>query len=276
MSVSTQLESRMESYQRFDFRDGRFAFPVYRKGPAAPGAVSPAIIVMHEVPGIYPAVIDFCERLIGEGFTVYMPSLLGTPGKAFSAAYTLQSITRACISKEFSVLSSGRSSPVADALRALCRLAHKECGGVGVGAIGMCLTGNFALSLMVDASVMAPVLSQPSLPFGFTATQRAALHVSDAELARIRQRVQQEGVGVLGLRFTGDPLCPRARFDRLREELGDGFEAIEINSAAGNPHGIPASAHSVVTRDLVDEDGHPTREALQRVLAFYRERLLPA
>jgi len=162
--------------------------------------------------------------------------------------------------------------PITDWLRALCRHAHERCGGPGVGALGMCLTGNFALALMVDESVMAPVLSQPSLPFPVSASHRAALHVSDSDLAAARGRAQL-GCGVLGLRFTRDPLCPPERFERLRRELGAGFEAIEIDSSPGNPHGIPRTAHSVLTKDLVDEEGHPTRAALLRVLAFFRERL---
>jgi dienelactone hydrolase len=137
----------------------------------------------------------------------------------------------------------------------------------------MCLTGNFALSLMVDESVMAPVLSQPSLPFPVTASHRRALHLSEQDLAVVKGRVRT-GCRVLGLRFTHDPLCPPERFERLRDELGDGFEAVEIDSGPGNPHGIGRMAHSVVTIDLVDQEGHPTRDALDRVLALFRERLL--
>jgi dienelactone hydrolase len=200
--------------------------------------------------------------------------MFGTPGRPFSIGYVAGQMARACISREFSVLARRASSPITDWLRALCRHAHAECRGPGVGAIGMCLTGNFALALMVDECVMAPVLSQPSLPFGVTADHRAALHVSDRDLEVVRNRAK-EGCGVLGLRFSADPLCPRARFERLRRELGDGFEAIEIDSGPGNPHGIPRTAHSVVTADLVDEAGHPTRQALDRVLGLFRERLRP-
>jgi dienelactone hydrolase len=139
----------------------------------------------------------------------------------------------------------------------------------------MCLTGNFALALMVDEAVMAPVLSQPSLPFPLTASHRRALHLSDADLAVVKRRAAQ-GCPVLGMRFTRDPLCPGERFERLRQELGDAFLPIEIDSGRGNPHGISRVAHSVVTNDLVDEAGHPTHEALQRVLGFFRERLAAA
>jgi hypothetical protein len=127
---------------------------------------------------------------------------------------------------------------------------------------------------MVDESVMAPVLSQPSLPFGVSRAHRAALHLSPEDLEVVKRRVGQ-GCGVLGMRFSADPMCPPERFETLRRELGGGFESIEIDSGRGNPHGIKRTAHSVVTVDLVDEEGHPTRAALERVLGFFHERLLP-
>jgi len=267
-----KADARINDWPRFTFADGEFSFAVYKRMPQ--GVENPpAIVVMHEVPGIYPAVIDFAERLLKEGYCVYMPSLLGEPGKDFSIPYVLSSIGKACISREFQVLALKQASPITDALRALCRLAHKECGGVGVGAIGMCLTGNFALALMVDESVMAPVLSQPSLPFPVSAQHKRDLHVSDEQLQCIKSRVESGAVKVLGMRFSHDRSSPPERFERLREELGKGFEGIEIDSGPGNPDRIPRMAHSVVTRDLVDIDGHPTQAALHRLLAFFNEQL---
>jgi len=267
------MDSRLDSYDRYTFNDKAFSFPVFKKAPVNIDGHSPAIVVMHEIPGIYPAVIDFAERLIAEGYTVYMPSLIGTPGKELSTGYALSTIAKACISKEFRIFARRESSPITNALRALCRQAHAECGGVGVGAIGMCLTGNFALSLMVDKSVMAPVVSQPSLPASLSKAHKRDLHVSDDELQCIKERVRDEGLKVLGLRFSNDSLCPPERFRRLQTELGDGFEGIEINSGRGNQYGIPGSAHSVVTKDLVDVDGHPTQTALKKVLHFFAQRL---
>jgi hypothetical protein len=116
------------------------------------------------------------------------------------------------------------------------------------------------------------VLSQPSLPFPVSRTHRRDLGISDADLVQVRARCAA-GTPVMGLRFTGDQTSPGDRFARLREELGDRFLGIEIDSSPGNPHGIPRRAHSVVTRHLVDEPGHPTRLALDRVIAFFRERL---
>ncbi len=239
---------------------------VYRRGGG------PGVVVMPEIPGITPQVAAFAERVAAAGFTVFVASLFGTPGKPFSASYVAEQISRACISRELSVLAANASSPITVWLRALCRQVHGELGGKGVGAVGMCLTGNFALALMVDPVVMAPVLSQPSLPFAISRAQRAGLHLSGAELAVVKERVAA-GCPVLGLRFTEDRAVPPERFARLREELGCGFEGIEIDSSRGNRHHIKRTAHSVLTTDLVDEEGHPTRQALDRVLAFLNERL---
>jgi dienelactone hydrolase len=232
----------------------------------------PAVIVMHEAPGLYPAVVEFGRLVAAAGYRVYLPSLLGTPGRPMGVGYALQSLTRACVSREFTTWAVGRTSPITVWLRALARLAHAECGGPGVGAIGMCLTGGFALAMMVDDIVTAPVLSQPSLPFGISRAQKRDLGIDDATLARVKQRTA-EGQCVLGLRFTGDPMVPAARFQRLRDELGDRFLAVEIDSGAGNAHGIPRTAHSVLTLHRVDRPDHPTADALARVLAFLRERL---
>jgi dienelactone hydrolase len=232
----------------------------------------PAVIVMHEAPGLYPAVVDFGRLVAAAGFRVYMPSLIGTPFKPMGVMYSLGTIVRACVSREFTTWATGKTSPITDWLRELARLAHGECGGPGVGAVGMCLTGGFALAMMVDGIVTAPVLSQPSLPFGMTRAQKRDLGIDDATLARIKQL----DTCVLGLRFTKDRMVPAERFERLREELGDRFIAVEIDSSAGNPHGIPRTAHSVLTLHRVDRPGHPTADALDRVLAFFRDRLVIA
>jgi dienelactone hydrolase len=240
--------------------------PVFVKGEG------PAIVVMHEVPGLYPGVADFGRRVVDSGFTVYMPSLVGTPGRPFGAGYSLSTMARVCVMREFTVWATQQNSPVTAWLRELARLAHEECGGPGVGAVGMCLTGGFALAMMADDRMLAPVLSQPSLPFAVRASQKRDLGIDDATLARVKERAA-DGACLLGLRFTRDRMVPPERFQRLRDELGDAFMAVEIDSAPGNPHGIPRTAHSVLVHDLVDEPGHPTREALERVLGFFRERL---
>ena len=241
---------------------------VYRRG------TGPAVIVMHEMPGLTPRVAAFGTRVADAGFTAVLPSMFGTPGRDVSVGYTLASILPACVSREFANWALSTASAITVWLRALARAEHVRCGGPGVGAVGMCFTGGFALAMMVDDEMLAPVLSQPSLPFAVGKQRSRDLGISDADLATVRARAA-EGQCVLGLRFTGDRAVPAARFERLREELGERFLSVEIDSSPGNPHGIRKIAHSVLTEDLVDEPGHPTREALDRVLSFFEERLRP-
>ena len=257
----------LDDFQVSSFEHEGVSRDVYQKGQG------PGVIIMHEIPGITPAVAGFARRVVDSGFRVYMPNMFGVPGKPRNPAYVVGTLARACVRHEFLVLATRGSSPITIWLRALCREAHAECGGRGVGAVGMCLTGNFALSLMVDDSVMAPVLSQPSLPFGITPAQKAAVHLSDEELQTVKTRSKSQNIPVIGLRFTHDLSCPAARFDTLREVFEERFEAHEIDSGPKNRWGHPRWAHSVLTEDLIDEDGQPSQHALHRVLEFFSEQL---
>ena len=233
----------------------------------------PAVIVMAEMPGITPKVIAFAQRVIDAGFTVFMPSLFGTPGKEISACYMAQSLGPACVSKEFSAFARRSTPPAIDWLRALARDAHERCGGPGVGAVGMCFTGGFELAMATEPEMLAPVLSQPSLPIG-AARSASDLGMSDEDLLAVKERVVAEDLCVLGLRFTDDRLAPAARFASLRRELGSNFVGVEIDSSRGNPWGHRLLAHGVLTEDLIDEPGQPTRDALEQVLQLFRDRLL--
>ncbi len=259
----------LSDYTQTEFTHEGATKPVYVRGHG------PAVIVIHEIPGITPHVVRFADWVVDAGFRVYMPLLVGQAGPAPTVAYVLKSVAKICISREFHVLASHRSSPVTDWLRALARHAHDEAGGKGVGAVGMCFSGNFALSMMMDKVLMAPVLSQPSLPFPFGAARKAALHVSPEELTCLKERCSK-GDKVLGLRFKGDITSPGERFETLRRELGDAFEGIELDDKYANPKSPEPKPHSVLTEDLIDEDGQPTKEAAKRVIAFFVERLKTA
>jgi dienelactone hydrolase len=240
--------------------DGR-SRTVFRAGSG------PAVIIMSEIPGITPQVVRFAQYVVDAGFSVYMPELVGETMRPVSMGYALGQMLRVCISSEFRVLAAHRSSPIVDWLRALANQAHKEQGGKGVGAVGMCLTGNFALGMMLDAPLLAPVLSQPSLPF-----MKKGLHASDAEIAAAKDKIANNGARILGLRFTSDRSCPAERFQQLRETFGNAFESIELDPSCANPEG-PGPPHSVLTNHLIDEAGQPTRKALDRVLEFLHQQL---
>ena len=236
----------------------------------------PAVIVMTEMPGISPEVARFARWVRDAGFTVYMPSLFGRDGAVPAAEEGVAVFRRACVSAEFRAFAANESSPVTQWLRALARLAHGECGGPGVGAIGMCFTGNFALSMMLEPAMLAPVMSQPTLPMD----NPAGMNMAPEELAAVRQRLERENLTVLAYRFEGDRYCQAQRFAAFREALGERFEARVLPDSAANPDTAPffaqvvASPHSVVTAHLIDEAGQPTLAARDEILAFFALRLL--
>jgi dienelactone hydrolase len=267
-SVATNIDTAsLEGFERGVFTSSaKKSHDVYRLGSG------PAVIVIHEVPGITPLVAAFARKVAGRGMTAVMPSLFGTPGRRFSQGYALGEFAKLCVSNEFTVWATNRTSPITTYLRELAAHEHERCGGPGVGAVGMCATGGFALAMAVDDVVLAPVLSQPGLPAPLGAARKAATGVSDRDLATVKRRAA-DGLCVMGLRFTGDPGSPRERFATLRRELGDNFVGVEIDSSVGNPWGYRKGAHSVLTEDYSDADGSPTRQALDDVLTFFATRL---
>jgi dienelactone hydrolase len=256
----------LDGYERGEFAHDGKARAVYRTG------TGPAVIVVAEVPGITPRVAAFGRRMAERRMTAVLPHLFGEPGAPTSGGAIARTMLPLCVSREFVLLGTGRTSPVVSWLRALAAEEHQRCGAPGVGAVGMCLTGGFALGMMVGGDVVAPVLSQPSLPLPLGRSRASDLGLSPGDLAAVKAQVAA-GTPVLGLRFTNDRACPPARFDRLRAELGDGFIAVELDSSPHNPYGHPTSAHSVLTENLDDREGTPTRAALDQVLDFLAERL---
>jgi dienelactone hydrolase len=240
----------------------------------------PAVVVMSEVPGITPKVAAFARRVAGIGCTAVMPHLFGTPGKDPLAhgrlramGYGLSTLGPLCVSREFTTWATHRTSPAIEWLRALAGHEHRRCGGPGVGAVGMCFTGGFALAMATHPSLLAPVLSQPSMPMALTKAQQASIDCSPGDLDIVNGRCAAEGLTVLGLRFKSDRFVPAERFAFLREQLGDAFVAVELDDDAANPD-APMKPHSVLTEHLVDEPGQPTRAALDQVLELFRSRLL--
>jgi dienelactone hydrolase len=221
----------------------------YRKG------TGPGVIVISEIPGITEDVVRFAEEVVAQGHTVVLPHLFGKVPSPESPLAIAGSIGRVCVSKEINKLKLHRTSPIADWLRSLARELHAELGGPGVGAVGMCLTGGFALAMMVDDVVAAPVLAQPALPFAIGRARAADLNLSPGDLARVKQRAA-DGCQVLGLRYAND-MAVGTRFETLSHEIGDAFIRVEF----------PGRKHSTLT-------AHRQQEAVDRVLAFFREKLL--
>ena len=242
----------LDGWQRSEFTaDGRTR-EVFR------GGHGPGVIVIHEIPGITPKVVAFANDVVAAGFTVVMPSLVGRPGRPVSLLYGTSSMARICIAREFVTWALQRTSPIITWLRALATDLHESVGGSGVGAVGMCFSGGFALGMMVEDAMIAPVLSQPSLPFALgKPARRADLNLSPDDAQRVAQRAA-EGCEVLGLRFDDDKLVG-TRFDSLRALLGDAFIAVELPSTSKRDH-------SVLTEQR-DE------ASVQRVIEFLQSKL---
>ena len=242
----------LHGWAKSSFTAAGFTRDVYRRGSG------PGVILVHELPGITPNVATFANEVVAAGFTVLMPSLVGTPSREFSNGYLAKSALQICVARELTHWALNQTSPIIGWLRALARELHTELGGRGVGALGMCFSGGFALAMMVEEAVVAPVLSQPSLPLSvFGAARAADLNLSPADAVVVARRAA-EGCQVLGLRFTEDKLVG-TRFDTLRELLGDAFLAIELPSK-------DKKDHSVLTEQR-DE------QSVQRVLQFLHDKL---
>lgn len=222
--------------------------PTYRKGSG------PGVVVIHEIPGITPQVIGFAEELVAAGFTVVLPHLFGRVEEPMGPGPVARALKQICVSREFTKLATGETTPVAGWLRGLARELHAELGGPGVGALGMCFTGGFALAMMVDDSVAAPVLCQPSVPFAIGRKRGADLNLSPADLAAVKQRAAA-GCQVLGIEYAADPATGK-RFDTLEAEIGTAFVRIDL----------PGKGHSVVT-------AHRSQTAIDAVLGFFEEKL---
>jgi dienelactone hydrolase len=259
--------STLDGWRQHPFSAHGQSHDCYEKGEG------PGVVVIPEIPGITPEVLGLADHLVASGFTVVIPSLFGTPGRAESMGYVLGTVARVCISAEMRAFARNAHRPVTDYLRALAADLAGRTPGTGVGVIGMCFTGGFALATAVETTVNAPVMAEPSVPFPMSARRRTDPGVSIEELTEIVQRTHTDGLCVLGLRFSQDAAAPAARFDTLRRSLGDAFEVIELDSRPGNPDGYSSRAHSVLTSEVRTDPPNSAAAARDRVVAFLNERL---
>ena len=226
---------------------------IYTRGAGAP------VLLIQELPGIGQETLRLADRLVDAGFEVVMPHLFGPIGKTSMGGNLLRVF---CMRKEFSLFSAHQSSPIVDWLSALFNEIRETREAAGVGVIGMCLTGNFAISLIGDDSVLAAVASQPAMPLH----KQDALHMSEGEIARSSEALDEKGP-MLAFRFRGDKACGAKKFECIHETFNtEGKERIRLNT-------LPGKGHSVLTLDFVDEAGHPTYEALSAVIDYFSKHL---
>ncbi|MCU1409675.1 MAG: dienelactone hydrolase [Rhodoglobus sp.] len=259
--------STLTGWTRAPFTGAGLTYDCFEKGSG------PGVVLIPELPGITPEVLGLADHLVDEGFTVVVPSPFGEPGRSMTAGYTVRTLARICVSAEFRAFATDAHRPIADYLRAVAADLAARTPGSGVGVIGMCFTGGFALAVAVEESVLAAVASQPSVPFPVGGARRLDPGLSSAELDRVAARASAGELCAIGLRFSEDSNSPRARFNTLTARLGDAFEVIELDSSPGNAGGFASTAHSVLTSEVRDVPDHPALAARERVVAFLRERL---
>ncbi|WP_405067344.1 dienelactone hydrolase family protein [Kribbella sp. NBC_01510] len=259
--------SDLAGWRRAPFTGAGLTFDCFEKG------AGPGVVLIPEIPGLTPEVLGLGEHLVAEGFTVVIPSPFGTPGRPETMGYTLGMVARLCVSKEFRCFAANAERPITKYLGAVANDLAARTPGRGVGVIGMCFTGGFALATAVEDAVKAPVLSQPSTPFPMSARLRRDPGLSEAELEVVKERTRTDGLCVLGMRFSHDRMSPSERFTTLRAQLGDAFEVIELDSAPGNPEGYGRSAHAVLTRDLREDPPNTAFHARARMVEFLRQHL---
>ncbi|GAA5021691.1 dienelactone hydrolase family protein [Terrabacter aeriphilus] len=240
----------LEDWQRGTHAADGFAYPTYRRG------TGPGVVVMHESPGLTHEVVAFGEELVAAGFTVVLPHFFGGADEDPRRLEAARVLPRLCVGREFTVVATGRTTPVAGWLRSLARQLHADVGGVGVGAVGMCFTGGFALAMMVDPVVAAPVVAQPAVPVPLGPRRAADIGLGTDDLLAVQDRVRA-GCPVLGVRYRAD-WSTGTRFETLAEVLGDGFRRVELDGPG----------HATLTAER-----HP--DAVEAVVAFLTERLGP-
>jgi dienelactone hydrolase len=269
MTAGSAPRSDLSGWRKAPFTGGGLTYDCYEKGSG------PGVVLIPEIPGISPEVLGLAEHLVAEGFTVVVPSPFGTPGREATVAYGASVFARLCVSKEFRAFAVNAERPITRFLRAVAADLATRTPGRGVGVIGMCFTGGFALATAVDDVVRAPVMSQPATPFPLGRARRRDPGVSEQELETVVERSRTDGLCVLGLRFTKDRAVPDERFATLRERLGDAFEVFELDSGPGNAGGFSANAHQVLTAEVRETPGHPALAARTRTVEFLRSRLTP-
>jgi dienelactone hydrolase len=257
----------MEGFDAYDFTASDLRHRVFSVGDGAP------VLLLHELPGLAQPAIHMAFRLAGDGFQVHMPHLFGE----LQRYAPLRNYRALCISKEFARLRAGEDAPVVAWLKALVAEMCRRSGSERAGAIGMCVTGAFAIPLILAPNVRAAVAAQPAIPisfahflFGTGADGKGRqLNVSEQELERAAERSRTAKIPLLAMRFLADRVCPHARMSRLRESFQ---EQVEIHELDAPSRIFRRKPHAVLTEEF-DKGVESARLAYQRLTGFLHQHL---
>jgi dienelactone hydrolase len=262
----------IEGFAQFRFSAEEWSHVVYRVGSSG----APPVLLLQELPGLAPGLLDLARRLADAGFQVFLPWLFGPVGRRAPLA----NLARLCISREFGYLRSGRTAPLTLWLRALVSHISARNDGSAVAAIGMCVTGGFAIPLLLHPKVKAAVAAQPAIPLSLSyiaagvggRRARSALAVDATDMAAARERLGR-GARLLAVRCVADRFCPPERLQRLREEFPAGLTVKEyaepdtMNSAGERPHALYTKEYRLAPEE---DPLHYARVAFEDLLVFLR------
>jgi hypothetical protein len=148
----------------------------------------------------------------------------------------------------------------------------------------MCLTGAFAIPLVIDPQVVAAVAAQPSVPLSALFTMFGVrrgrsmhqLNVSDGDIAKARDRMTSGDARILAVRNRADGICPHEKLERLEQEFPVGLEVREYgepgsrNSRGERPHATFTKEYRVAANPTQE---HPSRRALADLIDFFERNL---
>ena len=252
------MPTQISSYQRSSFTAAtkyghQITHDVYERGAGK------VLVLIQELPGIGQETLRLADKFVENGYLVVIPHLFGPIGTTSTWGNLFRVF---CMRKEFKLFAKNESSPIVDWLKALCARLKVDHKVSGVAVIGMCLTGNFAISLMAHDSVLAAYASQPSMPI----FRQNALHLSENEITQIRTRLEELGPMYCG-RFEGDKLCSAEKFTEINNKFNeDGTERIKLFE-------LPGEGHAILTIHFVDKEGHPTKKAFDEIITYFDEQL---
>lgn len=175
----------------------------------------PAVIFLPDLTGVGEVQLESARLMALDGFHIFVPDLFSHEGAMkwcirmfFNMAFITNEADNPGVAEVFELIDQLKRLPYVD--------------GNKLGVIGQCLTGGFALHAALRDDVKAPVVFHHSL--GMTGSG-----MPEASARAICKPVQGHYVQI-------DPMCPKARVDQLKEQLGDYFET---NYYDWLPHGIP-------------------------------------